>query len=190
MIREAVVVVAVFCGAAHADHDQQSKKDLLRAQKSPKHPAPPRPGTKPARVINLYNSWTHEWLAIEDPATAKPQTVNRFLRDHFTNEPATMEKLLIPMVVAAATKFRSDTAIVVSAFRHPKYNLMLRKKGRQVARDSQHTHGNAIDFYLPRIPTMTLHAWAKEQAAGGVGLYLESGFVHMDTGNVRYWSGD
>jgi uncharacterized protein YcbK (DUF882 family) len=101
-----------------------------------------------------------------------------------------MEPLLIPMVVAAAIKFRSDTAIVVSAFRHPKYNLMLRKKGRQVARDSQHTHGTAIDFYIPRVPTMILHAWAKEQAAGGVGLYLESGFVHMDTGNVRYWAGD
>ena len=189
MIRVALVV-AVLSGVAHADHAQQPKKDRLRAQKSAKHPAPPRPGTKPQKLVNLYNSWTHEWLAVEVPAAPRAETVNRFLRDHFTNEPAPMEPKLIQLVVAAATKFRSDTAIVVSAFRHPKYNLVLRKKGRQVARDSQHTHGNAVDFYIPRIPTLVLHTWAKEQAAGGVGLYLESGFVHMDTGSVRYWSGD
>lgn len=191
MIRAALVVVALLCHPARADHDHhQSKKDRSRAAKTPKHPAPPRPGTKPAKLINLYNSWTHEWLSFDATAAPKPETVSRFLRDHFTNQPTTMEPLLIPMVAAAATKFRSDTAIVVSAFRHPKYNLILRKKGRQVARDSAHTHGNAIDFYIPRIATMTLHAWAKEQSAGGVGLYLESGFVHMDTGKIRYWSGE
>jgi uncharacterized protein YcbK (DUF882 family) len=191
VIRAALVLVVLLAGTARADHDHhQPKKDRLRALKSAKHGAPPRPGTRPARLINIYNSWTHEWLAVEAPPSPRAVTVNRFLRDHFTNEPATMEPKLIAMVVAAATKFRSDTAIVVSAFRHPKYNLMLRKKGRQVARDSAHTHGNAVDFYIPRIATQTLHAWAKEQAAGGVGLYLESGFVHMDTGKIRYWSGD
>ena len=112
------------------------------------------------------------------------------LRDHFTNQATKVDARLLDILIAAAAQFRGDTVFVVSGFRHPKYNLMLRKKGRQVARDSQHTHGNAIDFFIPRVSTMTLHAWAKEQAAGGVGLYLESGFVHMDTGNVRYWSGD
>lgn len=191
MIRAALVAVALLSSAARADHDhRQSKKDRSRAMKSAKHPAPPRAGTRPAKLINIYNSWTHEWLAV-DPATAvRAETVNRFLRDHFTNEPTAMEPKLIGFIAAAATKFRSDTAIVVSAFRHPKYNLILRKKGRQVARDSAHSHGNAVDFYIPRTATMTLHAWAKEQAAGGVGLYLESGFVHMDTGKVRYWSGE
>jgi len=190
VIRAALVLVSMLGGVAAADHDHQSKKDRLRVLKSPKHGPPPRPGTKPAKLINIFNSWTDEWLAVEAPPSPKAETVNRFLRDHFTNEPSTMEPKLIGFVVAAATKFRSDTAIVVSAFRHPKYNLMLRKKGRQVARDSAHTHGNAVDFYIPRIATATLHAWAKAQGAGGVGLYLESGFVHMDTGNVRYWSGD
>ncbi|MBA3456173.1 MAG: DUF882 domain-containing protein [Deltaproteobacteria bacterium] len=191
MIRAALVLLALLCGAARADHDQhQSKKDRLRAQKTAKHGPPPRPGTKPAKLINLYNSWTHEWLAVDAGSSPRAETVNRFLRDHFTNEPTEMEPKLIAMVVSAAAKFGSETAFIVSAFRHPKYNLMLRKKGRQVARDSQHTHGNAIDFYLPRVATMTLHAWAKQQAVGGVGLYLESGFIHMDTGAIRYWSGE
>jgi len=191
VIRAALVVVALLSSTARADHDHhQSKKDRARAAKTPTHPAPPRPGTKPAKLINLYNSWTHEWLAVDAATAPKAATVNRFLRDHFTNQPTTMEPKLIGFVAAAATKFRSDIAIIVSAFRHPKYNLILRKKGRQVARDSAHSHGNAVDFYLPRTATMTLHGWAKEQSAGGVGLYLESGFVHMDTGKVRYWSGE
>jgi len=104
--------------------------------------------------------------------------------------PTAMETKLLGIVASAATHFDSDTAIVVSAFRHPKYNLMLRKKGHQVARDSSHTKGNAIDFYLPSTPTPVLHAWAKDQRLGGVGLYLESGFVHMDTGAIRYWDGE
>ncbi len=101
-----------------------------------------------------------------------------------------MDPKLLEVVVAAAAHFRSDLVDVVSGFRHPKFNLILRKKGHQVARDSQHTHGNAIDFFIPHVTTQQLHAWAKSQHLGGVGLYLESGFVHMDTGPIRFWSGD
>jgi uncharacterized protein YcbK (DUF882 family) len=164
------------------------KKDLERTHKSTHHPAPPVPGTKPAVLVNLYNEHTHEWLAV-DP-TQPPPNVDHFLRDHFTNKQTAMDPHLVPIVLAAAASFHVDTVYVVSGFRHPKFNLMLRKKGHQVARDSQHTHGNAIDFYLPNVTTLQLHAWAKAQRLGGVGLYLQSGFVHMDVGPIRYWSGD
>ena len=189
MNRAAALAILVAATAAHAD-DGVVKKDKERAAKSTTHGPSPAPGTKPAKLLNLYNQWTHEWLAFEPDRPPTGPTVDRFLRDHFTNEPSPMEPRLLGMVTAAAKNFRSDIGIVVSAFRHPKYNLILRKKGHQVARDSQHTHGDAIDFYIPNTPTLALHAWAKDQAIGGVGLYLESGFVHMDTGRVRYWSGE
>jgi uncharacterized protein YcbK (DUF882 family) len=66
---------------------------------------------------------------------------------------------------------------------------MLRKKGHEVARDSQHTHGNAVDFRIPGIDVRTLESWARSLRLGGVGLYLGSGFIHVDTGRVRYWNG-
>jgi uncharacterized protein YcbK (DUF882 family) len=185
-----VVVIAAGVAPAFADPAPLSKKDRERATKSTHHGAPPVPGTKPAKLVNLDNQWTNEWLAIDPTAPPDRAVIDRFLRDHFTNAPSAMDPRLIDIVAAAANNFHSDTAVVVSGFRHPKYNLILRKKGHQVARDSQHTHGNAIDFYIPRIPTMTLHAWAKAQHLGGVGLYLESQFVHMDTGKIRYWSGE
>jgi len=168
----------------------KAKKDLAARAKSTRHPAPPLPGTRPGKLVNLHNFWTKEWLAVDAAAPPTQATVDRFLRDHFTNKPAAMEPRLLAMLLAAAAHFRSDVVDVVSGFRHPKYNLILRKKGHQVARDSQHTHGNAIDFYLPRVPTQLLQAWARAQKLGGVGVYLESGFVHMDIGPIRTWSGE
>ena len=184
----AALVVAVTAAPAAAEY--QAKKDRERVTKSKQHGAPPKPGTKREKLVNLYNQWTHDWLAIEPGQVPTLSQVNSFLRDHFTNEATKMDPKLIDVVVSAAQQFKSDFAAVVSGFRHPKYNLMLRKKGRQVARDSQHTHGNAIDFRIPTASVQKLHEWAKAQKLGGVGIYLSSGFVHMDTGPIRFWSGD
>jgi uncharacterized protein DUF882 len=167
-----------------------AKKDRAAQAKSDRHGPPPLPGTRPAKLVNLYNFWTKEWLAVDPGALPPPATIDHFLRDHFTNKPAAMEPRLVGFVLAAAANFHSDLVHVVSGFRHPKYNLILRKKGHQVARDSQHTHGNAIDFSLPQVPAQALEAWARAQKLGGVGFYPESGFVHMDTGPVRTWSGE
>jgi uncharacterized protein YcbK (DUF882 family) len=169
---------------------QLAKKDRERLGKTTTHGAVPRVGTKPAALLNLYNTWTDEWLAFDPQSPPSAPTIDRFLRDHYTNEAASMDRKLLGVVIAAAKNFRSDVVNVVSGFRHPKYNLMLRKKGHQVARDSQHTHGNALDFFIPTVSTEQLHAWAKAQHVGGVGLYLESHFVHMDTAKIRFWSGD
>ena len=183
---KALLALLLLAGVAHAD----AKKEQALAAKTANKRALPVPGQKPAKLINLYNGWTDEWLAVEPGVTPPQPVVDRFLRDHFTNKSAKMDARLIGILVSAAQSFRSDTAVVVSGFRHPKYNLMLRKKGHQVARDSHHTLGDAVDFRIPNISTPQLHAWAKDQKIGGVGLYMESEFVHMDTGKIRYWSGE
>ncbi len=199
MSRAALVLVLVGgTAAAQPAPDAASsagaplaKKDRERATKSDKAQRPlPRVGAKPVELVNLYNTWTHEWLALDPTALPPPPVMDRFLRDHYTNEPTPMEPKLASILAAAATRFDAKTAYIVSAFRHPKYNLLLRKKGHQVARDSNHTHGNAVDFYLAGVNVQRLHTWAREQRLGGVGIYLGSGFVHMDTGRIRYWSGD
>jgi uncharacterized protein YcbK (DUF882 family) len=188
----ALAVAALWSSPARADAapEPKPKKDRERDGKAPCKLAPPRPGARPAKLVNLYNQWTHEWLAIAPGEPVPRAALDRFLRDHYTSQPTQMEPKLLDVLLGAAQHFKSDTAIVVSAFRHPKYNLILRKKGHQVARDSNHTKGNAVDFYLPKITTPQLHAWAKQQKLGGVGLYLASGFIHMDTGPIRFWSGE
>jgi uncharacterized protein YcbK (DUF882 family) len=196
MTRRCAVVATLVAIAAPAAAETtqpaefQPKKDRERAQRSTKHGRPPAPGTKPGKLVNLYNQWTHDWLAVDPGQLPSLDQVNRFLRDHFTNEATTMDAKLIGAVIAAARDFKSDVVNVVSGFRHPKYNLMLRKKGRQVARDSQHTHGTAVDFRIPRVPVRKLEQWAKAQKLGGVGVYTSSGFIHMDTGPIRSWSAE
>jgi len=191
-VRGAVAAAAAMFVAltASARADYQSKKDRERATKTNRHGAPPPIGAKPAKIVNLYNDHTKDWLCIAETEVPTVDQVNRLLRDHFTNEAMPMDTKLIGVVMSAAKQFKSDFVQIVSGFRHPKYNLMLRKKGRQVARDSQHTHGTAVDFTIPRVSIQKLHDWAKAQKLGGVGLYLSSGFVHMDTGPIRFWSGE
>lgn len=192
-MRTALLLLLVLAGTAHAD----KKADYLAAKSAPAARARPavsprKIGKPPPPVISVYNTWTHEWLALDGDARAalpSPETVNRFLRCHFTNEPRIMDGALARTLRDAARHFGRDRIDIVSGFRAPKYNLMLRKKGREVARDSQHTHGNAVDFRIPGVSVHALEAWAKSLRLGGVGLYEGSGFVHVDTGRVRYWNG-
>lgn len=186
--------VTVSLASKKAEYLAEKARAAAAAERARKKPAvsPRKIGKPPPPVISIYNTWTHEWLALDGDAKAplpETPTFNRFLRCHFTNEPTTMDGKLARTLRDAARHFGRDRIDIVSGFRAPKYNLMLRKKGREVARDSQHTHGNAVDFRIPGVGVHALEAWAKSLRLGGVGLYEGSGFVHVDTGRVRYWNG-
>jgi uncharacterized protein YcbK (DUF882 family) len=149
-------------------------------------------GKAPEPIVNLHNIWTHETLVFaakgSTPGIDQPM-LDTFLRCHFTDEPTHMDPRLIGVLVGAAHKFAADKIDIISGFRSPKFNLMLRKKGHEVARDSQHTYGHAVDFRLPGVATRTLLQYVKSIHLGGAGFYPESEFVHADTGPVRYWAG-
>ena len=148
-------------------------------------------GKPPEPIVNLHNIWTHETLAFAakgDPGIDQ-EMLDTFLRCHFTDEPARMDPRLIGILVGAAHRFKAERVDVVSGFRSPKFNLMLRKKGHEVARDSQHTYGHAVDFRIPGVATRALLRYVQSLHVGGAGFYPESEFVHTDTGPVRYWAG-
>ena len=63
---------------------------------------------------------------------------------------------------------------------------MLRRRGRNVAKNSQHTRGKALDFFLTDVSVAKLRALGLQAHRGGVGYYRGS-FVHLDTGRVRHW---
>lgn len=118
-----------------------------------------------------------------------PELVRRFFRCRYTDEPADHPAELVAGVIAAAEHFAAREIQVISGFRHPKFNLMLTKKGREAARDSQHTRSQAIDFTLPGVDAAKLYKYALKQWKGGVGYYPVSQFVHLDTGARRTWKG-
>ncbi len=71
---------------------------------------------------------------------------------------------------------------VISAYRSPATNQMLRDNSTGVAKDSMHLRGQAIDVRLADVPLDKLRSVALDLQKGGVGFYPESQFVHVDTG--------
>jgi Bacterial protein of unknown function (DUF882) len=139
-------------------------------------------------ITTLYNLWTREALPLV-PGLSAGESIHPFLRDHFTNQATRMDVRLVDVLTQVARRFRAPRIEVVSGYRSPKYNLMLRKKGHQVARSSQHTEGHAVDFRIRGVPTPVLLRYVRSLRRGGVGYYPHSQFVHTDTGPIRYWKG-
>lgn len=125
-----------------------------------------------------------------DPAGLKK--INLMLRDWRRNEPTKMDPRLLDLVWQAYRASGSRAYIhVVSAYRSPATNAMLRSRSKGVARESQHMVGRAMDFFLPDVPLKKLRDIGLKMQGGGVGYYPTSGspFIHMDVGNVRHWPG-
>ena len=116
--------------------------------------------------------------------------LNWFLRDWRENEPTKMDPRLFDVVWEAKRSIGSTGPMhIVSAYRSPKTNGMLRRTSSGVAETSQHMAGKAIDFFLPDASIDQLRAAGMRLQRGGVGWYPRSGspFVHLDVGSVRAW---
>ena len=116
--------------------------------------------------------------------------INHFLFDFRTGDRAQMDPELLDLIYDVRAALGSDGMYqVVSAYRSPKTNEMLRGRSPNsgVASKSQHLLGKAIDVRLQGVRTADLRDQAIAMQRGGVGFYEQSDFVHMDTGRVRRW---
>ncbi|MYZ50526.1 DUF882 domain-containing protein, partial [Propylenella binzhouense] len=116
--------------------------------------------------------------------------LNYFLRDWRRNEPTRMDPQLFDLIWSVYQRLGTNQYIhIVSAYRAPATNNMLRSRSRGVAKNSQHTHGRAMDFFIPGVPSSKIRETAMRLQVGGVGYYPTSAsrFVHLDTGSVRHW---
>ncbi|MFD0915160.1 DUF882 domain-containing protein [Pseudahrensia aquimaris] len=144
------------------------------------------------RTLRMYYTHTKESITVTYKKNGKYQKsglrkLNRFLRDFRRNEPTRMDPELFDIVWEIYQASGSRKPIhVISGYRSPRTNKMLRRRGRKVAKNSQHTRGKALDFFLPDVPVSKLRALALKAHAGGVGFYRGS-FIHVDTGRVRHW---
>ncbi|MET1412755.1 DUF882 domain-containing protein [Roseibium sp. HPY-6] len=147
------------------------------------------------RTLKLYNTHTKERVSITFKRNGRYlpaglREANRFLRDWRRNEITKIDPELLDLIWEVYREVRGrDHIYVVSSYRSPATNNMLRKRSSGVARNSQHTLGKAMDFYIPGVNLARLRAAGLRKEVGGVGYYPRSGspFVHMDTGRVRHW---
>lgn len=114
--------------------------------------------------------------------------LNYVLRDFRTGDIFPMDPRVLDILNIIQSKTGSDKPFeILSGYRSPKTNAMLRKASTGVARNSFHMYGQALDIRLPGFSTRRLREIARSLRAGGVGFYPNSDFVHIDTGKVRTW---
>jgi uncharacterized protein YcbK (DUF882 family) len=147
------------------------------------------------RRIRMYSGRTGEpldmvyWIEgkyIKDAV----REVNHFLRDWRTDDVKDMDLRTIDIMAAAHNLMDvNEPYMLLSGYRSPKTNAMLRSRSRGVAKNSLHMRGQAADLRLSSRSVTQMAKAAMACRAGGVGKYYRSNFVHMDCGVVRDWSG-
>lgn len=116
------------------------------------------------------------------------ERLNYVLRDFRTNEVFPMDPRALDIVSIIQKKTGARAPVeVLSGYRSPKTNAMLRHNSGGVAKNSLHMYGQAIDIRMRGYNTSKLRKIATALHAGGVGYYPKSNFVHVDTGAVRSW---
>ena len=173
---------ALFGGRAFA-------KELIM----PALPARGGPG-RPEGKLSLYNVHTDERLKVtyRDPWGAYDpwalSDLNYILRCHYTREVKEMDIDVIEFLNAVDKGLGGGNEIhIISGYRSPEYNDLLRREGRGVVKNSMHLSGKAIDISIPRVDLDALRKTAVSLGYGGVGYYPKSGFVHIDSGRFRTW---
>ncbi len=147
----------------------------------------------PARELGFLNLHTGERLRVPywENGRYLPDAladINHVLRDHRSNlEHAIDTRLLDLLARLKSLVGREANFEVISGYRSPASNAMLRSHSSGVAQSSMHMLGKAIDIRLPGCDLSALHRAAVGMRSGGVGLYTSSNFIHVDTGRVRYW---
>lgn len=114
--------------------------------------------------------------------------INHYLRDFRTEQIHEIDVALLDKLHALFTTFDARGNFeVISGYRSPHTNEVLRHVTTGVAEHSLHIEGRAIDVRLTSAKTTALRDAALALKAGGVGYYAQSNFVHLDTGNTRSW---
>jgi len=142
--------------------------------------------------MTFYHTHTEEDLKInyscQGCAASALKKLNNFLRDFRTGDVHPIDPQLLNILYAIKQKSGSRGVIeIISGYRSPQTNNILRAKSSGVARKSLHMKGQALDIRLTDLKTEDLRDVAVSLGLGGVGYYAKSDFVHIDTGRFRTW---
>lgn len=145
------------------------------------------------KSLHLYNIHTGEKLKVTywadgDYIYDEIANLEYLLRDYHNDEVHKIDINLIEYLHDVYTLLdRPGIIYVISGYRSPYTNYLLRKRSKGVAKKSFHMKGKAIDIRIPSVRTSTLRYAALSLRRGGVGYYPRSNFVHIDTGAPRSW---
>lgn len=148
---------------------------------------------QPRRALSFYHTHTAERLRITYAERGRIlpdalEQISRFLRDFRNGATHPIDPTLLDTLYEMQQRTGSSGPYeIISAYRSPQTNEMLRANTGGVAQRSLHMEGRAMDVRLRGVATTDLRRVALDLQAGGVGYYPDSDFVHVDTGRVRTW---
>ncbi len=146
-------------------------------------------------ILSFLNVHTAQTLAIPygidgKVAPAIMPAVCQLLHDHHDGSSHEIDSKLLDVVFAIVQSVGGGartTIQVLSGYRSPRTNSILRLTDEGVAVNSFHMRGQAVDFWIPGCPLIELHRAALAIRGGGVGYYPSHNFIHVDVGPVRHW---
>lgn len=147
------------------------------------------------RTLTLYRPATNErrtfcyWKKGQGFQKAGYLDAIWMLRDATYKKQAFIDSELLDVLFIlqqwTALEGRNAEIQILSGYRTPEHNFRLEGAAKQ----SLHMQGKACDIHMPGVTTKLLAAMSMLIAAGGVGIYQDKGFIHVDTGRVRAWKG-
>lgn len=150
-------------------------------------------GSGDVRRIMMYNGRTGEsintiyWIDGRYIGDALAE-VNHFMRDWRNNQVSEIDYRTIDLMSATHNLLdTSEPYTLISGYRSPETNAMLRARSSGVAKNSRHLRGEAADLRLKSRSVSQVSRAAAACASGGVGRYTGSNFTHLDCGPVRSW---
>ena len=147
------------------------------------------------RTLSFHHTHSNEDLTVTFKRDGRYdeealKQLNHYLRDWRTQDQTVMDRRLFDILWEVYRDVDGKKPIqIISSYRSPATNAMLRRRSSGVARFSQHMLGHAMDFFIPDVPLEQIRFAGLRLQRGGVGFYPTSGspFVHLDTGSIRHW---
>ncbi|MGX7744068.1 DUF882 domain-containing protein [Rhodopseudomonas parapalustris] len=148
-----------------------------------------------SRTLSFHHTHSGESLTVTFKRSGRYdedalKQLNHFLRDWRSQDQTVMDRRLFDILWEVYRDVDAKQPIqIISAYRSPSTNSMLRRRSSGVARHSQHMLGHAMDFFIPGVALEKIRFAGLRLQRGGVGFYPTSGspFVHLDTGGIRHW---
>jgi len=148
---------------------------------------------KRSRSLSFYNLHTGEslkttYFANGEYIAGALAEVNFILRDWRENAVKPIDPALLDLLAGIHHRLGTRAPFqIISGYRTPKTNAVLHFRTEGVAVHSLHLDGKAIDISIEGRSLANVRRAAMSMFGGGVGYYPRTGFVHVDTGRVRYW---
>lgn len=145
------------------------------------------------RVVSFYAPATGEsirtafWAPGNGYLPSAIKEISWVLRDHHNDEFRLFDPRTLDILYAMQLMMLRPETHIISGYRSPETNALLREESRGVAKNSFHMQARALDVRMPGMSVGQMRRAALSLGAGGVGYYPRSNFVHVDSGPVRNW---